>query len=398
MKKKQVIVTTLVCLVFFIIFIIFLSINNKKSNDDSYELPKEDISYLQSDIEVYSKTKLSDIVKLNGYAIVDDYEIDTKEIGPKELSFEYTGFDESKKGKIKVNIVDTTEPYIGIGDHYSHIINTNFTFYDDILCADNYDRNISCEIIGEYDISTLGNTQLQILAKDKSGNKTLKDFELRVIEKPKEEKAKEVITVEEALMRKEENAKLMIDVSKWQKDIDWKKVKNAGINYAMLRLGTQKALDKESVLDEYFEKNIKEAQENGIKVGVYYFSYANDVSDALEQAEWVIDQLKDYKLDLPVSFDWENWKYFKNFNLNLHDLNELSNVFLDTLSNSGYDIINYGSKNYLENVWDKNDYPVWLAHYTDKTNYKYDYIMWQFTDRGIVPGIEGYVDLDYYYE
>ena len=101
---------------------------------------------------------------------------------------------------------------------------------------------------------------------------------------------------------------------------------------------------------------------------------------------------------MPVSFDWENWKYFKNFNLNLHDLNELSNVFLDTLSNSGYDIINYGSKNYLENVWDKNDYPVWLAHYTDKTNYKYDYIMWQFTDRGIVPGIEGYVDLDYYYE
>ena len=394
--KKKVLIITLIFLIVVAFLVFFLLFNEKK--EENFIVPKEDISYFKSDIEVYSSVKLSDIIELNGYSIVNDYEIDTSETGAKELSFEYVNFDETKKGKITINVVDTTGPYIGIGDHYSHIINTNFTFYDDVLCADNYDRNISCEIIGEYDINTLGETELKISAEDKSGNKTIKEFELRVIEKPKDEKAKEVITIEEALKRKDDNAKLMIDVSKWQKDIDWKKVKEAGIDYVMLRLGTQKALDKESVIDEYFEKNIREARENDIKVGVYYFSYANDVDDAKEQAEWVIEQLKSYKLDLPVSFDWESWKYFKDFNMNLHDLNELSRVFLDTIAKSGYDTINYGSKNYLENIWEKNDYPIWLAHYTDKTNYKGDYIMWQFTDRGIVPGIVGYVDLDYYYE
>lgn len=394
MNKKNILIIILFCLIVLTFVITFILIN-KKEDEKLLTIDEEDISYIKDNIEVYSDVKLSEIVKLNNYVIVDDFKIDTDSIGPKEVIFDYIKLDETKKGKIIVNIVDTTEPYIGIGDHYSHIINTKFTFYDDILCADNYDRDISCKIIGSYDISSLGETKLKIEAVDSSNNKTEKEFILKVIEKPKKDNNKGVIKIEDAIKNKKENEELMIDVSKWQKEIDWEKVKKSGVNYAMLRLGTQKALDKESIVDEYFERNIKEAQKNGIKVGVYYFSYANDINDAKEQAEWVIEQLKDYKLDLPISFDWESWKYFSEFHMNLHDINEIGKVFLDTLKSNGYVVMNYGSKNYLKNIWKLEGYYTWLAHYTDKTNYEGEYLMWQFTDSGRVNGINNNVDLNY---
>lgn len=394
MNKKIVVIVSLICLV--TIIILLLLIDHKKENLNNI-IEEQDIKIISNKIEVYSNIKLSDIIELKGYALVNDYKIDTDELGTKELEFEYINYEETKKEKITINIVDTTKPFISLGDHYNHLVGTNFTFYDDVLCADNYDRNIKCEIIGDYDTSIVGDTNLKVIAKDKSGNIEEKEFVLKVVEKPIEAAYTKPIDIKDAINNKPENAKLMIDVSKWQKDIDWKKVKEAGIDYAMLRLGTQKALDQESILDEYFEKNIKEAQENGIKVGIYYFSYANDTNDAIEQANWVIEQLNDYKIELPISFDWECWKYYKDLNINIHDLNEIGKTFLDTIKANGYDIINYGSKNYLVNIWDIDQYDVWLAHYTTKTNYEKEYLMWQFTDRGLVPGINGYVDLDYYY-
>ncbi len=189
----------------------------------------------------------------------------------------------------------------------------------------------------------------------------------------------------------------MIDVSKWQEDIDWKKVKEAGVNYAMLRLGTQKNVDEDSILDAYFEKNIKEAKENGVKVGVYYYTYANDINDAKEQAKWVIEQLKDYELDLPVAFDWECWRKFNDFNISIHDLNEIGRTFLKEVESAGYKVVNYGSKNYLEKLWDLEEYDTWVAHYTKETNYSKDYIMWQFTDTGLLSGVKGPVDFNYLY-
>ena len=275
----------------FIIPIILISISviallilyPKKENDNSNNLKNlniDDIVLLKDEIEVYENIKLSEIVEVKDGKIIDDYMLDTSKIGQYEIKFKYRN-DEEKTGEVTVNVVDTIPPYIGLKDHYTHIIDTNFTFDKDVLCADNYDRNITCEIIGEYDITKLGETNLTVVAEDNSGNITKKDFVLKVIEKPKKD-SQERIKIEDII---DDNAKIMIDVSKWQQDIDWKKVKDSGVRYAMLRLGTQKALDKESLIDEFFDKNIKEAQNNGIKVGVYYFSYANDIDDAKEQAE-----------------------------------------------------------------------------------------------------------------
>ena len=75
----------------------------------------------------------------------------------------------------------------------------------------------------------------------------------------------------------------------------------------------------------------------------------------------------------------------------------MGRAFLKIISDNGYKAINYGSKNYLEHIWNIDEYGTWLAHYNDKTTYSKDYIIWQFTDKGVVPGINSVVDLNYFY-
>lgn len=364
-----------------------------------YSLDKEEVYLTKKELEVYSYLDLSEILHLcDDCKLIKDYKIPARELGKQELEVIYTDEDNDKcKGTLEIEIKDTTPPYVGIGNHYTHYLGTNFTFYKDILCADNYDKNIKCEIIGNYDENVIGETDLKIKAVDSSENVTEKSFLLKVVEKPKTSSESNDVTFEEIESRLPSNASLLIDVSKWDKDIDWKKVKESGVEYAMIRLGTQKALDKESVIDEYFEKNYNGAKEAGIKVGIYYFSYANDTEDAKEQAEWVLEKIKDLDLDLPVCLDWESWKYFSEFDMSLHDLNETAKMFLDTIKEKGYDVINYSSKSYLENVWDLKEYNTWLAHYTMNTNYQGDFLIWQFTESGIIPGIKGTVDVNFYY-
>lgn len=370
-----------------IVFIILVGCNNKEEEI-------VDALLFKDNVEVYSKIKLSDIIDFD---IKEDFEIDTKKIGLKEIDFEYTEENETKKGTVKLNILDSTPPYIGIGNYYNHIINTNFTFDKDVICGDNYDKDVKCEIVGDYDLNSLGETDLKVVAKDSSNNITEKEFILRIIEKPNKNKEEVYLTLDEINKNKPKDATVMIDVSKWQEDINWQDVKNSGIDYAMLRLGTQKGIDQDSVLDSYFDKNISEAQKVGIKVGVYYYSYANDIEDSKEQAKWVIENLKDYNLDLPVAFDWECWNFFNDFDISFYDLNEIARVFLTEIENAGYKAINYGSKNYMENIWALDEYDTWLAHYTEKTDYTRKYIMWQFTDKGKIPGIKNKTDVNYYF-
>jgi GH25 family lysozyme M1 (1,4-beta-N-acetylmuramidase) len=393
--KIIIIIVSTILIIYLMSFFLLFNRDNEETFDNKIE--EDEIKLNTSTIEVYSDTKLSDVLDLsNGIELIEDYKINTDKVGKIKLNVLYKDSElNERKGYLEINVVDTTPPFIGIGDHYSHIINTDFTFSKDVLCKDNYDRKVKCEIIGDYDINKLGVTNLKIVAIDSSNNKTEKEFEFRVIEKKDVKETPSYKSIDE--IKIPDNASLMIDVSKWQEDIDWQQVKDAGVDYVMMRLGTQKAVDKGSVLDSYFEKNIKGAQAVGIKVGVYYFSYANDVNDAKEQAEWVVEQLKDYKIDLPVSFDWECWEFFNDFDINLHEFNEMGNTFLKIIEDNGYTAINYGSKIYFDNIWETFEYKTWLAHYTKETTYDKDYLIWQFSDKGRIPGIEGNVDLDFYY-
>ena len=145
------------------------------------------------------------------------------------------------------------------------------------MCADNYDTNPSCEIKGFYDLNEKGTYPLTYVAKDKSGNVSSTDFVLNVYEQSKNSKEVKESTTNFSDVLKEHktnNTEVGIDVSKWQKNIDFKKVKDAGATFVMIRLGYQDGVNGKYILDKYFEENIKNAKENGIKVGVYFYSYA----------------------------------------------------------------------------------------------------------------------------
>ena len=386
--NKKVLSIIIVSLILLIIgTFIIISLNNEMD----YKIINK------KNIEVYSKIKISELVSIeNGKILNDDY-IDTTKVGNKKIKFKYLTDNSSKKeGEFYIKIVDTEKPYIGISGTYMHVIGNEFNLETTTFCGDNVTVNPKCIIEGDYNLEKIGEYPLIFKAIDESGNINEKNFILKVVEK-KSKTSSNKIKFDEIKNMLPSDAVLMVDVSKWQEEIDWKTVKQSGIDYAMLRLGTQKGIDQESIVDSYFDKNIKEARENGIKVGVYYFSYANDIDDAIKQGEWVVNILKDYEIDLPVAFDWECWNFFNKFDLNFYQLNMIAEAFLIEIENKGYKAILYGSKNYIENVWKYLDYDIWLAHYTKSTNYTGKKKIWQFTNIGEVPGIKGNVDVNFYY-
>ena len=260
------------------------------------------------------------------------------------------------------------------------------------------------EIIGEYDFNTVGSYPLQYKVTDSSGNVESVDFILNVKAKSSGSSSNvSSINFNDVISaHKNDGTKIGIDVSKWQGNIDFEKLKNSGVEFIIIRVGTGLGFGVESIEDPNFKQNIEGAKKAGIPVGVYYYSYATSVKEAIRQANFVIDLVKDYKLDLPIVFDWESWSYFNSLNLSIHDINEVANAFLSEVEKAGYKGMLYGSKYYLQWIWD-TDYPVWLAHYTNQTDYENEYDIWQLCDTGRVAGIitiydeENSVQIEFYH-
>ncbi len=383
MKKIIILIIALLLFIPLLIVGIVLTVRTLSPHDKNMIVLKDNVY----EINVYDEIYLS---KLVGKDISEDFLIDTNSLGKKEISYETKS---GKNKKVTINIVDKEPPTIMIGNNYNHIHGTKLTIYDDIFCGDNYDKEVKCEIVGDYDIETLGTYKVKYVAVDSSGNKTEKNINFNVVEKPKKDYT--LMPFEEVKKRVGDN-KLLIDVSKWEENINWKKVKESGIDYAFIRLGTQKHNTKEMVLDAYFEKNYKEAIKNDIKVGVYFFTYAKDKEEILEHADYVLNHLKGKNIELGVALDWECWEEFNSKNISIRDLNEMGKAFLDKVEEAGYKPVLYSSKNYLENVWNI-DTNIWLAHYTEKTNYQGEKLIWQFASNGSVPGISSDVDVNVYY-
>ena len=103
-------------------------------------------------------------------------------------------------------------------------------------------------------------------------------------------------------------------------------------------------------------------------------------------------------VDLEVVLDWENWNNYPEYNLSFYNLTEVAKAFSETITKKGYTSMIYGSKSYLEDVWFPMDENIWLAHYTDQTNYQGKYKVWQVCENGKVNGInDNYVDIDIRY-
>ena len=187
-----------------------------------------------------------------------------------------------------------------------------------------------------------------------------------------------------------------IDVSTFQKEIDWDKVKADGIKFAILRCGY--GMDITSQDDEYIERNIKECERIGMPYGVYLFSYADTVEKAKSEADHTLRIIKGHKLALGVWYDIEDNN--TSGSVSKSTLTEIINTYCNKIKESGYEVGIYASLNWLRNkiedsVQDK--WSVWVAQYNSTCDYKKDYIIWQYSSSGKVNGINGNVDMNYYY-
>lgn len=396
MKKKVLMLVSLFVFLVLLSLLLYIYFDNKLKDDNSKFSLIDDLS-----IEVYEDVNVSHFIKDIDGKIVKDKKINTNKIGNKKISFIYLNSrGKKRRGTFSIKVVDLEKPLVWLSNKYNIKLGSKDNLLDSIMCADNYDTNPSCEIKGFYDLNEKGTYPLTYVAKDKSGNESSTDFVLNVYEQSKNSKeVKESTTNFSDVLNehKTSNTEVGIDVSKWQKNIDFKKVKDAGATFVMIRLGYQDGVNGKYILDKYFEENIKNANENGIKVGVYFYSYADSKKEAKKQAKWVIENVKKHKIELPIAFDWECYTSFNKMNLSLFGLGEVADSFLDEVKKLGYKPMLYGSKNYLNSVWKYNNYDVWLAHYTNKTNYDGKYVMWQICDNGIIDGIEEKVDIDILY-
>lgn len=363
--------------------------------------PEDSLNILMPNTTVFEYgdlVKLNDIFDNENITFKDDY-LDLSILGDNEIDIEYTSNDNLYKEKFKYQVVDTTAPLIWVSSSYSITVGDTTDLLEKIICADNYDKKPNCYIEGNYNANKKGNYNLKFIATDSNGNTEEANFTLTIKDKEtkKNNSNDERIDIKDVIKKyKNDNTLIGIDVSLYQGDIDWKKVKDSGVEFAMIRLG----LGWEDVLklDEYFLKNIKGALDNDIKVGIYFYSYAQNEKEAIYQANYVIDTIKDYNVTMPIAFDWENFKRWYEFDINLTDLRKITYAFQDTILNAGYTPVQYGSRSYLNAFWAPMKYDTWLALYYDEVHYDGDYIMWQRCATGKVDGIKGNVDIDIYYK
>lgn len=187
-----------------------------------------------------------------------------------------------------------------------------------------------------------------------------------------------------------------IDVSKHQGKIDWKKVKGAGIQFAMIRAGYGR-YDKQK--DEQFETNYAGAKSAGIPVGAYHYSYAKTAEQAKEEAKTFLSWIKGKNFEFPLAFDIED---NSQAGLGKQVISDMIRAFCEEVESAGYYVSVYANKDWLVNRIDddcKKKYDIWLAEWRDgKPTYTGTYGMWQYTSDGSVDGISGRVDMNIAYK
>lgn len=347
--------------------------------------------------------RVSDFVlRVDGEVVYDD-EVDTSIVGIQKVEVQYRNrYGLIVKKRFQIEVLDVTAPSVVVANPYVLEKGTVENLEEAIFCADDYDDDVSCKIKGEYDLNQEGMYSLEYIATDHSGNVTKKDFVLKVVDKIEKNfssKEKTATSFESVYQKYKLTDTLVgLDISKWQEEVDFAKLKEQGVAFVMLKIGGQKKIDGEIVMDPKFIENIKEAFLYDIRVGVYFYSYAKTEKEAKRQARWVIQQLKGYDISLPIVFDWENWNTYTKFHISFHTLNQVATVFLEEVEKNGYGGMLYSSKYYLENIWYREEYAnIWLAYYTKNNDYNGKYLLWQVCNDGKIDGIDGYVDIDILY-
>lgn len=191
-----------------------------------------------------------------------------------------------------------------------------------------------------------------------------------------------------------------IDVSKFQKSINWQKVKNAGINFAIIRCGYRGYGSGVLVEDPMFASHISGAKAAGLRVGVYFFSQAINEAEAVEEASMAVKLANRYGINMPIAIDSEyaNGGRGRADGLSKSDRTRITIAFCNTVANSGHTPMVYASKSWFSDHLSVSQFPgsyrIWVAHYASKCGYTGRYDMWQNTSKGKVDGVSGNVDMN----
>lgn len=199
-----------------------------------------------------------------------------------------------------------------------------------------------------------------------------------------------------------------IDVSYFQPNINWNKVKNDGVTFAVIRLGYRSYVKSGPlVVDKDFYKNYRGAKDAGLQVGVYFYTQATTPEEAREEADFVVSTLDGAGLDLPVFYDIETADFaptpgrLDSAGLTVEEKTQLCRSFCDRINEKGYwssiYANNYWLTNMIKGVSLSYDYPIWVATYGKSTAFTGQYDMWQYSSKGKIDGISGNVDLNVRY-
>lgn len=200
-------------------------------------------------------------------------------------------------------------------------------------------------------------------------------------------------------------SRIGIDVSEFQgEDIDWKQVRESGIEFVIIRLGYRAYGETgELVLDDMFDRNMQGALDAGLDVGVYFFSQAITPGEAVEEAEFVLEHVRGYEIDGPIVYDTEEIKgdTARTDNNTRQEFTNYCKVFCDTIEQAGYDPMIYANMKWMAFTLDMEQlagYDFWYADYHDVPQCPYEYEIWQYSETGAVPGINANVDLNVWFQ
>lgn len=309
--------------------------------------------------------------------------------------------------------VDTEAP---VFISYPRVINLlkgkEFVPDDYVGYIDDVDKDVELKVTGEIDNNTVGDYPIQMTIKDDAGNSKTIDVTVKVyVKKPtptkkpatsssksstsNTTKAKKTTFADLKNKYATGNAFIGIDVSKYQGNIDFNKVKDAGCHFVILRMAIYN--NGKFGIDTKFEENYKKAKAAGLLIGVYYYSVDNTEALMKEHCAELAKALKGKQIDFPVAYDFEKWKGFQKLKMNSSDLNNMFYLFCSEMESYGYEAMIYANPYFLRNWFKPGHYKIWLADWKTQPSYVGTFHFWQFSATGRIAGINADVDVNIYY-
>lgn len=296
---------------------------------------------------------------------------------------------------------DTTAPFfLNLPESVSVEIGSEFDIQRYIGYIDDCDSDVDLTVDGDVDTSESGSYPLTLTLTDDAGNSKSGSMTVNVYVPSSGgggggggSNEHTTLAYSDFMARyPDSDIAYGIDVSRYQGDIDFDAVKAAGCEFVMLRAMIYN--NGELGEDRKFEEYYVDAKEAGLLIGVYYYSTDSNLEELHEHCDELLAVLEGKEIDLPVAFDWESWSHFQKYQMSIIDINNLFYEFAGIMEENGYSTILYGSKYYLEIIWEPAGYDVWLAHYVKETSYEGDYTMWQTGSIGRIDGISEDCDTD----